>query len=536
MRERDARRARARFLRASRPAFVAAENSLRRSVNLDGGHAADRSLRTFETPWLTETPEHSRRARLLRRGREPRVSRCRPGISCGADVPAVQAGAPMRFSALTCIRPLGYGESRAAGEGRAEAMAPRSSLELWALFLWSERKEAADVGARRQALLERTAVSAARRPRGARVGRARRAPRWSTSSSATCSARGSTCRCRCAAFDEDGVRGRPRLRRLLDPRLAGHLRVGHAADPRCRLGDPRPVHRGADALAALRDRRPDHARAVRADPRPIAASAEEYLAPTGIADTCYFGPECEFFVFDEVCYDLDAERVALLGRLERGLLELGQARASATRPARRTATSRGRRTTRCTTCGREMVLTLERLGIPCEFHHHEVATGGQCEIDLRFQSLTRMADQIMTYKYVVKNVARRARQDGDVHAEADLRRQRLGHALPPVALEGGQAAVGGQVRLRRALAAGPRLRRRPAQARAGAARVLRADDELVPPARPGLRGAGQPRLLAAQPLGLHPDPDVLRLAEGEADRVPLPRPDRRTRTSPSRRC
>jgi glutamine synthetase len=55
----------------------------------------------------------------------------------------------------------------------------------------------------------------------------------------------------------------------------------------------------------------------------------------------------------------------------------------------------------------EMVLTLERLGIPCEFHHHEVATGGQCEIDMRFGTLTRMADQVMTYKYVVKNVARR---------------------------------------------------------------------------------------------------------------------------------
>jgi glutamine synthetase len=55
-----------------------------------------------------------------------------------------------------------------------------------------------------------------------------------------------------------------------------------------------------------------------------------------------------------------------------------------------------------------MVLTLEKLGIPCEFHHHEVASGGQCEIDLRFQSLVRMADQVMTYKYVVKNVARAA--------------------------------------------------------------------------------------------------------------------------------
>src|SRR2546430_6720371 len=55
-----------------------------------------------------------------------------------------------------------------------------------------------------------------------------------------------------------------------------------------------------------------------------------------------------------------------------------------------------------------MVLTLERLGIPCEFHHHEVASGGQCEIDLRYQSLTRMADQVMAYKYVIKNVARAA--------------------------------------------------------------------------------------------------------------------------------
>ena len=130
----------------------------------------------------------------------------------------------------------------------------------------------------------------------------------------------------------------------------------------------------------------------------------------------------------------------------------------------------------------------------------------------------------------------RAREDGDVHAEAGLRRQRLGDALPPVALEGGDAADGGPLRLRGPLAARARLRRRPAPARAGAARVLRADDELVPAARARLRGAGEPRLLAAQPLGLHPDPDVLGLAEGEADRVPLPRRGRESRISPSRRC
>ena len=88
------------------------------------------------------------------------------------------------------------------------------------------------------------------------------------------------------------------------------------------------------------------------DPRWVARKAEAYLRASGIADTAYFGPECEFFVFDEVSYELGPNRVALLRRLVRGSLELGQARRSATRSARRRATSRPRRTTRCTTCAR----------------------------------------------------------------------------------------------------------------------------------------------------------------------------------------
>ena len=138
----------------------------------------------------------------------------------------------------------------------------------------------------------------------------------------------------------------------------------------------------------------------------------------------------------------------------------------------------------------------------------------------------------------VRGQERRPRrgQDRHLHAEAALRRQRLGHAHPPVALEGGHAADGGQVGLRRALAARPLVRRRVAGPRAGAARLLRADHELVSPPRPGLRGAGQPRLLAAQPLGVHPDPDVLRVAEGEARSSSAAPTRRRTRTSPSRRC
>jgi len=142
------------------------------------------------------------------------------------------------------------------------------------------------------------------------------------------------------------------------------------------------------------------------DPRRIARRAEEYLRSTGIADTAYFGPECEFFVFDEVSYELGPNRSRYAVDSAEGYWNSGKPGLGYTArpkegyfPAAPSDTLHDLRT--------EMVLTLERIGIPCEFHHHEVASGGQCEIDLRFQTLTRMADQVMTYKYVVKNVARR---------------------------------------------------------------------------------------------------------------------------------
>jgi glutamine synthetase len=142
------------------------------------------------------------------------------------------------------------------------------------------------------------------------------------------------------------------------------------------------------------------------DPRRVAKRAEEYLRSTGIADTAYFGPECEFFVFDSVSYELADHRAhyevdSAEGHWNSGTPGLGytvRPKEGYFPPAPHDTLSDLRT---------EMVLTLERLGIPCEFHHHEVASGGQCEIDLRFQTLTRMADQVMAYKYVVKNVARR---------------------------------------------------------------------------------------------------------------------------------
>jgi glutamine synthetase len=141
------------------------------------------------------------------------------------------------------------------------------------------------------------------------------------------------------------------------------------------------------------------------DPRQVARRAEEHLHATGIADTAFFGPECEFFVFDEVHYELgpnashysvdSAEGYWNSGRPGLGYTARPKEGYFPTAPSDLLHDLRS-----------EMVLTLERLGIQCESHHHEVASGGQCEIDLRFDALTRMADQVMTYKYVVKNVAR----------------------------------------------------------------------------------------------------------------------------------
>jgi glutamine synthetase len=139
----------------------------------------------------------------------------------------------------------------------------------------------------------------------------------------------------------------------------------------------------------------------------VARAAETHLANTGIADTAYFGPECEFFVLDSVSYDLADHAAHYAIDSSEGHWNSGQPGLGYTvRPKEGYFPPAPHDTLH--DLRSRMVLTLERLGIPCEFHHHEVASGGQCEIDLRYQSLTRMADQVMTYKYVVKNVARAA--------------------------------------------------------------------------------------------------------------------------------
>jgi glutamine synthetase len=145
------------------------------------------------------------------------------------------------------------------------------------------------------------------------------------------------------------------------------------------------------------------------DPRYIAQKAEKYLKSSGVAEISYWGPEIEFFILDSIRYNqttnegyyfIDSEEAfwnagkgdgANLGykiRPKEGYFPVP--------PADQYQDLRS-----------EMVLNLEKCGIKVEVHHHEVATGGQTEIDMRYGTLTRMADQVLLYKYVVKNTARK---------------------------------------------------------------------------------------------------------------------------------
>jgi len=145
------------------------------------------------------------------------------------------------------------------------------------------------------------------------------------------------------------------------------------------------------------------------DPRGIAQRAEKYLASTSIADSAFFGPEAEFFIFDNVQFDHKSngtfysvdgqEGIWNTGRDEMPNLGYKIRHKEGYFPVGPADTQQDIRT--------EMVLLMEKLGVKIERQHHEVATAGQAEIDYRFDTLVRSADAMMVYRYVVKNVAKR---------------------------------------------------------------------------------------------------------------------------------
>ncbi len=145
------------------------------------------------------------------------------------------------------------------------------------------------------------------------------------------------------------------------------------------------------------------------DPRFIARKAEEYLRTTGIADTAYFGPEAEFFLFSDVRFDQGSHFGYYFLDSDEGIWNSGADRHGknlAYRPRYKEGYFPCPPLDTLQDVRSQITLNMMAAGIEVEVHHHEVATAGQCEIDMRFDSLLNMADKLIKYKYIVKNTAR----------------------------------------------------------------------------------------------------------------------------------
>ena len=177
-------------------------------------------------------------------------------------------------------------------------------------------------------------------------------------------------------------------------------------DPATAYMDPFRQHKTLNMTFFIHD--PLTRESYSRDPRNIARKAEQYLTGTGVADTSYFGPEAEFYIFDDVRYDY---------RPNGSMHEVDSIEAAWNTARHEPGGNLGYKprykggyfpvppTDHLTDLRSEMVRVLMQTGIDVEMQHHEVGTAGQAEIDFRFGTLLRTADNLMTFKYIVKNVA-----------------------------------------------------------------------------------------------------------------------------------
>ncbi len=223
------------------------------------------------------------------------------------------------------------------------------------------------------------------------------------------------------------------------------------------------------------------------DPRGVAKKAEAYANSLGIGDTVYFGPEAEFFVFDDVRFAAEPyntsftlDSIELPSNMDTSYEGGNLGHRIRTKggyfpvpPMDSAQDMRG-----------EMLAAMASMGAKVEKHHHEVASA-QHELGLKFGPLTTMADQSADLQVLHPSGRAELRQDRDLHAEARLRRQRLGHACPPVDLEGRQAGFRRQ-QIFRPVGRVPLVYRRHHPPRQGAERVHEPIDEQLQAPRAGL--------------------------------------------------
>src|SRR5579859_422064 len=142
------------------------------------------------------------------------------------------------------------------------------------------------------------------------------------------------------------------------------------------------------------------------DPRWIARKAELFLSNSGVGDTAYFGAEAEFFIFDNIRFDQNAHSGFYFIDAEEGRWNSGRERDNlGYRPRYKEGYFPVPPTDHYQDMRSEMVQTMIKCGLDIECHHHEVATAGQSEIDQKFDTLVKSADNMMLYKYIIRNTA-----------------------------------------------------------------------------------------------------------------------------------
>ncbi len=176
-------------------------------------------------------------------------------------------------------------------------------------------------------------------------------------------------------------------------------------DPNTAIIDPFRQHKTLNVNCFVRD--PVTGEPYSRDPRYIAKKAEDYLVSTGLADTAYFGPEAEFYIFNDVRFSQDQHSAFYSVDSVEGVWNSAKEENPnlGFKPRYKEGYFPVPPMDHLQDLRSEMIIAMEALGIEVEIQHHEVGTAGQAEIDMRFDTLLRMADKLMLYKYVTKSVA-----------------------------------------------------------------------------------------------------------------------------------
>ena len=241
------------------------------------------------------------------------------------------------------------------------------------------------------------------------------------------------------------------------------------------------------------------------DPRGIAKKAEAYLKSTGIGDTAFFGPEAEFFVFDDVRFSADPYNTGfVLDSIE--LPTNSDTAYEGGNLGHRVRTKGGYFPVPPVDSAQdmrgEMLAAMAAMGVKVEKHHHEVASA-QHELGLKFGTLITMADHLQIYKYAIHQVAHSYGKTATFMPKPVYGDNGSGMHVHQSIWKGGKPVFAGDKYAD--LSPGvPVVHRRHHQARQGAERLHQSVDQLLQASGPGLRGAGAARLFVAQPFGLLP--------------------------------